>query len=218
MWAAWQSSDSKLRRNQTLSWKIGYPLAGVWHHSSLRCWETVECGQASFRSKEAAAGDWVLLLRTLWKFIQKYIHLHSTPPEERTNHLSHTFQPKPWTYPYSCHIRNKLTAPSRGEQAKGPVVCCSRGPIKPCSGKKKKKKRNIYIYISPTGRWHTWGPKDRTTGSQFINMWHAFLVVQQLRICVPMQETWIQSLGWEDCLEEEMTTPSSILAWEIPRT
>ena len=32
------------------------------------------------------------------------------------------------------------------------------------------------------------------------------------------QETWVQFLGWEDPLEEGMTTPSSILAWEIPRT
>ena len=30
------------------------------------------------------------------------------------------------------------------------------------------------------------------------------------------QEIWIQSLGWEDPLEKEMTTPSSILAWRIP--
>ena len=30
-----------------------------------------------------------------------------------------------------------------------------------------------------------------------------------------MWETWIQSLGWEDPLEEGMTTHSSILAWEI---
>ena len=29
---------------------------------------------------------------------------------------------------------------------------------------------------------------------------------------------WAQSLGWEDPLEEEMTTHSSVLAWEIPRT
>ena len=29
---------------------------------------------------------------------------------------------------------------------------------------------------------------------------------------------WVQSLGWEDPLEEEMATPSSILAWKIPRT
>ena len=33
-----------------------------------------------------------------------------------------------------------------------------------------------------------------------------------------MQETWVQSLGPEDPLEKEMTTHSSILAWEIPRT
>ena len=31
-----------------------------------------------------------------------------------------------------------------------------------------------------------------------------------------MQETWVQSLGWEDPLEEGMATHSSILAWGIP--
>ena len=31
-----------------------------------------------------------------------------------------------------------------------------------------------------------------------------------------MQETWVQSLGWEDPLEEEMATHSSILAWRTP--
>ena len=31
-----------------------------------------------------------------------------------------------------------------------------------------------------------------------------------------MQETWIQSLGWEDPLEKGMATHSSILAWRIP--
>ena len=33
-----------------------------------------------------------------------------------------------------------------------------------------------------------------------------------------MQETWIRSLGWEDPLEKEMATHSSILAWEMPWT
>ena len=33
-----------------------------------------------------------------------------------------------------------------------------------------------------------------------------------------MQETRVQSLGWEDPLEKEMATHSSILAWEIPWT
>ena len=35
--------------------------------------------------------------------------------------------------------------------------------------------------------------------------------------CLPtMRETWVQSLGWEDPLEKEMATHSSILAWKIP--
>ena len=29
-------------------------------------------------------------------------------------------------------------------------------------------------------------------------------------------EMWVQSLGQEDALEEEMATHSSVLAWEIP--
>ena len=33
-----------------------------------------------------------------------------------------------------------------------------------------------------------------------------------------MQETWVRSLGWEDPLEEEMATHSSILVWRIPWT
>ena len=44
---------------------------------------------------------------------------------------------------------------------------------------------------------------------------------QWQRICLPIQETqdtWVQSLGWEDPLEKRMATHSSILAWEIPWT
>ena len=33
-----------------------------------------------------------------------------------------------------------------------------------------------------------------------------------------MWETWVRSLGWEDPLEKEMATHSSILAWRIPWT
>ena len=33
-----------------------------------------------------------------------------------------------------------------------------------------------------------------------------------------MQETWVQSLGWEDPLEKGMATHCSILAWRIPWT
>ena len=33
-----------------------------------------------------------------------------------------------------------------------------------------------------------------------------------------MQETWVRSLGWEDSLQKEMATHSSIVAWKIPWT
>ena len=33
---------------------------------------------------------------------------------------------------------------------------------------------------------------------------------------LPLQETWVRSLGWEDPLEEGMATHSNILAWRIP--
>ena len=36
--------------------------------------------------------------------------------------------------------------------------------------------------------------------------------------CLPMQKMRVQSLGREDPLEKEMTTHSSSLVWEIPRT
>ena len=43
-------------------------------------------------------------------------------------------------------------------------------------------------------------------------------MLQQQRILLPIQETWVHSLGREDPLEKEMATHSSILAWEIPWT
>ena len=43
----------------------------------------------------------------------------------------------------------------------------------------------------------------------------ASLVAQRLKRLPTMQETWVRSLGWEDHLEKEMVTHSSILAWRI---
>ena len=44
----------------------------------------------------------------------------------------------------------------------------------------------------------------------------ASLVAQTIKSLPTMQETRVQSLGWEDLLEKELTTHSSILAWKIP--
>ena len=42
-------------------------------------------------------------------------------------------------------------------------------------------------------------------------------MAQSVKNLPEMQKTWVRSLGQEDCLEKEMATHSSILAWEIPR-
>ena len=44
------------------------------------------------------------------------------------------------------------------------------------------------------------------------------LVAQMVKRLPTMWETWVQTLGWEDPLEKEMATHSSILAWKIPWT
>ena len=43
-------------------------------------------------------------------------------------------------------------------------------------------------------------------------------MAQMVRNLPAVQEAWSQSLGWEDLLEKEMATHSSILAWRIPWT
>ena len=43
-------------------------------------------------------------------------------------------------------------------------------------------------------------------------------MAQMVKNFPAMQETQVQSLGWEDPLEKEMATCSSVLAWRIPWT
>ena len=52
-------------------------------------------------------------------------------------------------------------------------------------------------------------------GYPFQYYW-AFLVAQMVKNLPAMQETMVQSLGWEDPLEEGIAIHSSILAWRIP--
>ena len=44
------------------------------------------------------------------------------------------------------------------------------------------------------------------------------LVALMVKSLPTMQETWVQSLGWEDLVEKIMATHSSILSWRIPWT
>ena len=61
------------------------------------------------------------------------------------------------------------------------------------------------------------------TGSEFceytlLSPICASLVAQMLKNLPAMQETWVQSLDWEDPREKGMATHSNILAWRIPWT
>ena len=51
--------------------------------------------------------------------------------------------------------------------------------------------------------------------SVYVLFW-ASLVAQMVKHLSAMQDTWVQSLDWEDPLEKEMASHSSILAWKIP--
>ena len=44
------------------------------------------------------------------------------------------------------------------------------------------------------------------------------LVAQMVKNSPAMQETWVQSLGWEDSLEKKVAAQFNILAWRIPWT
>ena len=49
-----------------------------------------------------------------------------------------------------------------------------------------------------------------------ISVYWASLVAQTVKHLPTRWETRVQSLGWEDPLEKEMATHSSVLAWRIP--
>ena len=63
-------------------------------------------------------------------------------------------------------------------------------------------------FMERLGVWLSFREKDDRGG--------ASLVAQRVKNPPAMQETQVQSLGWEDPLEEKMAIHSSILAWRIP--
>ena len=54
--------------------------------------------------------------------------------------------------------------------------------------------------------------------SHFLCSTDLCLVAQMVKNPPAVQETWVQSLGWEDLLEKRMAADASILAWRIPWT
>ena len=67
-------------------------------------------------------------------------------------------------------------------------------------------------WIPESKCWQVWFPL------RSLSFAWASLVAQLVKNLPSMQETCIQSLGWEDSLQKATTTHSNILAWRIPWT
>ena len=59
---------------------------------------------------------------------------------------------------------------------------------------------------------------SKNFSKRVLTLHQASLVTQTVKHLPTMRETWVWSLRWEDPLEKEMATHSSIHAWEIPWT
>ena len=75
----------------------------------------------------------------------------------------------------------------------------------------------VRISFAPRqGLWRAATAELQTrTRCQLSRLRRASLVAQMVKNPPEIWETWVQSLGWEDPLEEGMATHSSILAWRI---
>ena len=74
----------------------------------------------------------------------------------------------------------------------------------------------IYLWVGTVARFKAKGWTYAISYSPHIILdFPGDLVVKNPPV---MQETWVGFLGWEDPLEKEMATHSSILTWEIPWT
>ena len=83
-----------------------------------------------------------------------------------------------------------------------------------------------WIHVCCIARWilHCWTTREASNAllSAFVLIQPSFLwaslVAQLVKNLPAVQETQVRSLGWEDPLEKEMATHSSILAWKISWT
>ena len=69
------------------------------------------------------------------------------------------------------------------------------------------------MFVTATSKIH---PREFKQKRYSVKDTQASLVAQTVKNLPAMPETEIQSLGWEDSLEEGRATYSSILAWRIP--
>ena len=77
------------------------------------------------------------------------------------------------------------------------------------------------LHLHGLSMWQCLECSDTTSScitSLCTSCWGTSLVAQMVKTLPAVVETQVWSLGWEDTLEKEMATHSSILAWRIPWT
>ena len=79
---------------------------------------------------------------------------------------------------------------------------------------------NIAQHLKRINCWRWWNRKTLSTLPPMgTSKWQLFTEVAQMVKNPPaMRKTWVRSLSWENLLEKETVTHSSIMAWRIPRT
>ena len=94
---------------------------------------------------------------------------------------------------------------------------CGRPGFDPWVGKIPWRRERLPTPVFWSGEFHglysPWGLKESDTIEQL--SW-ASLVAQMVKRLPEMRETQVETQGWEDALEKEMATHSSVLAWRIP--
>ena len=88
---------------------------------------------------------------------------------------------------------------------------------------REKQTSNINTYMWNLQKWYRWTyfqSRNRDTDVKLGDWdWHIYTTDTMYKKNLPaLQETRVRFLGWEDPLEKEMATPSSILAWRISWT
>ena len=63
---------------------------------------------------------------------------------------------------------------------------------------------------------HAWGLGGHGVRKRGFGVGRASLVAPVVKKLPATQETWVSFLGWEDLLEEDTASYSSILAWRSP--
>ena len=81
--------------------------------------------------------------------------------------------------------------------------------------------QDVFLFVTWWG-WNEWTGPPKSLLQSLCVFWEepsvpwTSLVAQTVKRLPIMWKTRVQSLGWEDLLEKEMATHSSILAWKIP--